>query len=188
MPGSRFPEDVRHAVVQEVTANVRAFTSWHGVPIDRACLYWALFTVRALRARKYRALIQAGTMAWPRIDEDQDDGVMHTHFGFAWEPESPVSQQQIELGNLPEVHVWAAAYPSPAMTPEIVDLTTKFLPAQCVELGSMPWLGEHPPDYLWTPANDKPARVRYSPLMPAIMYVLSQVPTNLRDAVCSSSR
>lgn len=151
-------------VVQEIEAKLTE-AGWHR---PDACLYWAAETTRELSRRGLRALIQAGTLMWPRVLPEQDDGVSPTHFSYVWEPNSMTTRNLILAGMLPEMHIWVGLPDSN----EIVDLTTKFLPVQCQRLIKYDWPGIKPPDYLWTNAKELPEGVIYEPDIKAIVLAL----------------
>ena len=124
----------------------------------KSCLYWADTTCKVLTSAGIRTVLQAGSMSWPRINPEQDDGVMNTHLSYVWEPHNHTTIQRLMDGLLPEIHIWCAI----PETMEIVDLTTRYHQQQCQDLG-MDWLGDPPPDYLWSDQKHWPDRVRYVP-------------------------
>jgi hypothetical protein len=80
------------------------------------CLYYAHPTIATLRKHGYQAVIQAGSLQWPRIRPEDDDGVMNTHFAYEWSPHEPASAMSVALGNLPEMHVWVGLIDSQEIT------------------------------------------------------------------------
>ena len=129
------------------------------------CLYYAHHVAAVLWRHGYRAVIQAGSLQWPRVRRDEDDGVMNTHFAYEWTPQTPASAMSIALGNLPEMHVWVGLVEQQ----EIVDFTTRHLKASAIALG-MTWTAADPPAYLWCPANQTPDWVVYRPNRDASLY------------------
>lgn len=132
----------------------------------KSCLHLSVAMCRALLDEGERAILQAGTCMWPRVQPDQDDGVSSTHFSYVWSPDEPASIMAIMAGNLPEMHVWVARPDAN----EIIDITTGTLPIHARECG-MDWPGDPPPDYLWD--SQLPDGVVYSPEINAIGYALA---------------
>ena len=146
-----------------------------------ACLQYAHHTADVINEYGIRALIQGGTMCWPRVTPEQDDGVSSTHFSYVWEPDSKTSRFALAFGALPEIHVWVGI----PETNEIVDLTTGKFPEACPVLLGEPWLGPRPPDYLWQ--KGCPERVVYEANQEATLYALLMIfkrynPSYLQDA------
>ena len=134
--------------------------------LSGGCVYLAHHTLEVLAEAGIPCCIQAGTMCWPRVTEEQDDGVSSTHFSYVWEPEHPRSQEQMRAGRLPELHAWVGI---PA-TQEVVDLTTRNFPKACMAVLGEPWLGPKPPDYLWQ--RELPDWVVYEPNEQATLYTM----------------
>ena len=111
------------------------------------------------------AVIQAGSLQWPRVRREEDDGQIDTHFAYMWTPTSPKSALSVALGNLPEMHVWVGILSSQ----EIVDFTTRHL-RLAAEARGMIWTAVDPPRYLWCPAAGTPDRVVYRPDRDASIY------------------
>ncbi len=112
------------------------------------CLYYAHYTASVLHRHGYHATIQAGSLQWPRIKPEDDDGVMNTHFAYMWTPmwtpgayESALS---VLMGNLPEMHCWVGIID----TQEIVDFTTRHLKTAAANL-DLAWTAADPPEFLW---------------------------------------
>lgn len=120
--------------------------------LSRACLYWASITVEILCKHDFSAVLQAGTMMWPKIRPEQDDGKCSTHFSYIFENIRPPIPNV-----LPEMHVWAGILD----TQEIVDLTTRYLPEQCERIINEDWSGDLPPEFLWCSIRDLPKGVIY---------------------------
>jgi hypothetical protein len=122
------------------------------------CLLVAGALQEVLEKMGYRASIEAGSMSWPIVRPEDDDGVSATHFGYEWSPHEVPSQIAAALDCMPEMHVWVIIL---AEIPVLVDATTKFFPEQCQKLTGLPWRHDPPPEYLWVPVDDAPQGVRY---------------------------
>lgn len=144
------------------------FANFDGDRPAQACLYWAHYTVEVLKALGIRAIIQAGSASWPRVRPDQDDGTTPTHLTYAWEPNSVTTKTRLAAGVMPEMHVWAAI-PDRG---EIIDMTTRYWPKQCLLIQERDWPGEKPPTYFWGTAEELPDGVIYAPDMKAIALAL----------------
>ena len=144
------------------------FAHYDGSRAGQACLYWAHYTVEVLTALGIRAIIQAGSASWPRVRPDQDDGVSPTHHSYVWEPDSAVTKARIATGDMPEMHVWAAI---PALR-QIIDMTTRYWPEQCLLIQGRNWPGNEPPTYFWGTARELPDGVIYAPDLQAIALAL----------------
>ena len=129
------------------------------------CLYYAHHTATVLWRHGLSAVIQAGSLQWPRVCREEDDGRIDTHFAYMWTPGAYDSALSVALGNLPEMHVWVGLLDSQ----EIVDFTTRHLRASAVARG-MVWSADDPPRYLWCPAADLPDWVVYRPDRDASLY------------------
>jgi hypothetical protein len=129
------------------------------------CLFSAHHAASVLWRHRYKAVIQAGSLQWPRIRREEDDGVINTHFAYEWTPGAYESALSVALGNLPEIHVWVGLLDSQ----EIVDFTTRHLKAAAAEQG-MAWSAADPPAYLWCPAAALPDWVVYRPNRDASVY------------------
>jgi hypothetical protein len=132
------------------------------------CLLWAVTTCGVLQKHGVRTVVQSGTMMWPRIRPEEDDGVCNTHFSYVWQADSPMTQQRVYAGLLPEMHIWTAIPEEPA----IVDLTTQFHKLQCSRRAGLPWTAPDPPPYLWVGPDTLPENVIYRPDMGAIKLAL----------------
>lgn len=133
------------------------------------CIVAAHFTCEELLERGCKAVLQAGSMQWPRIRPEQDDGKCATHFAYMWTPTSPISQRQLRRGATPELHAWVGILD----TQEIVDVQTRYFPQACQLLIGQDWPGDPPPDYLW--ASEAPHGVVYDLDGHATMYVAARI-------------
>ena len=162
---TRITEPVKRVVIDRAKKIVDRIE----VRKHKACLYWARAVEHVLTSMGHRAIIQAGTMHWPIVRPEDDDGVSATHFSYMWEPDSPVSQRAVALGFLPEMHVWCAL----PDRQEIIDPTTQFLPQQTLETAGLAWREAEPPEYLWCSCDALPDRVGYIPNLSATGLALS---------------
>jgi hypothetical protein len=129
------------------------------------CLYYAHHTAATLRRHGYQAVIQAGSLQWPRIRPEDDDGVMNTHFAYMWTPRDVASAVSVAMGNLPEMHCWVGIVDKQ----EVVDFTTRYLKSAAATLG-MGWTAADPPQYLWCAASQMPEWMVYRPNREATLY------------------
>ena len=120
------------------------------------CLYYAHHTARILCQHGYKAVIQAGSLQWPRLKDD--DGVSATHFSYMWSPNDLASQVSARMGGLPEMHVWAGIVDQQ----QLVDFSTRHL-VKAAEVLDLYWTAAAPPQYLWCPASQLPEGVVYRP-------------------------
>ncbi len=150
---------------------------YKGQPIEAACLYWAgLVCAHLTKVHGIRTILQAGTMQWPCVAED--DGVSPTHFSYVWEPDSEVTRAMLRLNHMPEMHVWAAV---PSRN-EIIDLTTRYLVEQAKHRAGLEWSAAPPPDFLWCRADALPAGVRYKPAYEATLWAARALAAASRHA------
>jgi hypothetical protein len=150
----------RAKIISEIERHVNRLDDRPGL-----CLYYAHHTCATLWKHGYKAVIQAGSLQWPRVRPEDDDGVMNTHFAYQWSPRDPASALSVAMGNLPEIHVWVGIVDRQ----EVVDFTTRYLKQSSERIG-MPWTAADPPRYLWCPANALPAWVVYHPNRDATLY------------------
>lgn len=123
------------------------------------CIQWAHATLDRLAEEGIRATLQAGTMMWPIVDSEQDDGIRMSHFSYKWEWDSIVTRYRMAIDVLPEIHAWCGI----VETREIIDLTTGFFPQLCAKTSGLEWIGVKPPAYLWARIDMLPPRVYYIP-------------------------
>jgi hypothetical protein len=117
-----------------------------GQNIERYCLFWAFFLMRAMhQAGLKEAQIQAGTAYWPTVAPEHDDGICDNQYGyrFTWDR---LAQSKLIMGEQPEMHVWVAIAKHPV---EIADLTAPFFKRRAIQEGRK-WAHSDPPDFLWT--------------------------------------
>ncbi len=156
-------------------AVLRRYHEWYGPEhMQRgSCLYWTLTGLGILNSLGFRALLQAGSMSWPILPPDQDDGTAPTHFSYEWSPWREESKAALQLGLLPEIHMWIGLPDEN----ELVDFSTKWLPQQAAHEGLV-WRTEPPPNFLWCGPSDLPAGVIYRPNMEAIQFALNLIRTH----------
>ena len=150
----------RAKVIAEIERQVSKLDNRPGL-----CLYYAHHTLSILWRHGFQAVVQAGSLQWPRIRKEEDDGVVNTHFAYEWSPQTPESAMSVALGNLPEMHVWVGIVDQQ----ELVDFTTRHLKTAAAAL-DMAWTATDPPAYLWCSANQTPDRVVYRPNRDASIY------------------
>jgi hypothetical protein len=56
-----------------------------------ACLYITHATATALHKAGLRPVIQAGSLQWPIMTQEEDNGRTPTHFAYMWDPDQPDS-------------------------------------------------------------------------------------------------
>ena len=138
-----------------------------------SCLYWTLTGIPILHAHGYRALLQAGSMSWPIITPQMDDGIRATHFTYEWSPWRPESRAAMAKGALPKIHIWIGLPDEN----ELVDFSTHWFPQQARKEG-LEWHTKPPPDFLWCSPSTLPDGVHYKPDLSAIGYILNKVRNN----------
>lgn len=152
------------AIVDEVNERIAELLDVD-IPVEAMCLQHAVLTVEAIRARGHRAILQAGSAGWRFKAPELDDGNAPTHFSYVWDMTCPGNQRALADGLLPEMHVWAAL----AEPPTIIDLTSKYWPAQARRLAGLEWTAELPPPFVW---GVPPAGARYMPVPAATFLAL----------------
>jgi hypothetical protein len=145
------------ALKERIVQEAREIRTSYGVPEDApgACLYDACAVIRAAAKHEVQLTLQAGSAYWQAENVPPPGEIHLLRFGYEWEPDSPMTKLRLSQNLLPEMHVWAG---DPA-THEIVDITTKYWPAQCARLLKERWTAEPPPDFLWS--HDLPEGTSY---------------------------
>ena len=143
----------RNSYVRAIEARIKQVPDRPGL-----CLYYTHHVASILHEHGLSPLIQAGSLQWPRIMPDEDDGVSATHFAYMWSPRSISSLAAMCTGALPEMHVWAAL----ANTQELIDFSTRHIKAHAATFG-FSWSAPNPPSYLWATFDHIPDRVVYTP-------------------------
>lgn len=141
--------------------NVMEMTHPEVLQTPGGCLHWAFTVVEVLKLAGVHAVVNAGSMSWPRLTPEQDDGkeTTLTHFTYLWEPDSPATLENLKNFKLPEMHVWAGI----PGNQEIIDLSTGYIAEHCVKGTGMDWPGPKPPAWLWCNVQNLPERVYYTP-------------------------
>lgn len=122
------------------------------------CLYSAHLVADCLWNLGERVVIQAGSLQWPRVRREEDDGAINTHFSYMWTPDDPASIAAMAAGKLPEMHVWAGLIDHQ----EIIDFSVGQLEKEAARAG-LAWTADPPPAYLWASADRLPDWVIYTP-------------------------
>ena len=71
----------RAKVVAEIERGLTRLADQPGL-----CLFYAHQAASVLWKHRYRVVIQAGSLQWPRVRREEDDGQMNTHFSYMWTP------------------------------------------------------------------------------------------------------
>ena len=133
-----------------------------------ACLYQTACLMVAGAKKGRRLMPQAGTAAWPRLDIECFPDDPHTHFAYEWQGSAdPLTRARASAGLMPEMHIWAADMDSR----EIIDITTKYAPEQCVKQAKLPWKNSPPPDFFWGGVDDLPDYWMYKASLDAIEFI-----------------
>ena len=162
-----YEEIKREVYLAAMEAKQEFFAERDDIKTD--CLVWAMCGIVALRTMRVPVVLQAGTMQWRIVPEDKDDGEMATHFGYQWDPGSPMSELSMRFGNLPEIHCWLGIVQSQ----EVIDFSTGSLKWHAEGLG-LRWLAPDPPEFLWCGVEDLPRfGASYIPNRDATLYAAS---------------
>jgi len=151
---------MREELVAEIEQNISNLDDRPGL-----CLYYAKETIAVLARHGYKAIIQAGSLQWPCLRLEDDDGIISTHFAYMWTPGDAASALSVALGNLPEIHCWVGLLEEQ----EIVDFSVRYL-KKAADMHGVKWTAADPPPYLWCPVNKIPDDVRYTPNREASIY------------------
>lgn len=151
---------MRSTIIAEIEQNVSKLDDRPGL-----CLYYAKEVMAVLNRNGFRAVIQAGSLQWPCLQPEDDDGVIATHFAYMWSPTDPASAFSVMLGNLPEMHCWVGLINEQ----EIVDFSIRHLKSAAAT-HNVKWTAKNPPHHLWCPANEIPDDIRYIPNRDASIY------------------
>lgn len=150
--------EIVHRIREEANALARSI----GWAIEGNCLLTSIsLTVALCEEFKVRAVLQAGSASWPRIDLAKDDGNIMTHFSYMFSDDAESMMDVLIRRRLPELHCWVGIVD----TQEIIDPTTCYLKKQCERLTSMKWTAPEPPDFIWCSPTSKdwPQGVVYRP-------------------------
>ena len=129
------------------------------------CLYITHAVATVLHNEGLRPIIQAGSLQWPIIPRDEDDGVSNSHFAYMWDPMHPRSIAARAVGMLPEMHVWLGLLDPPTL----IDFSTRDLRV-LAEASGLIWRSGDPPEFLWATEEEMPDWVVYTPNRDATLY------------------
>lgn len=139
-----------------------------GLDPSKACLYNTFGVIVAAKSCGYNVIPQAGTMSWPMVAPEEDDGISATHWSYVWDPHGLPTAISVATGNLPEIHVWAALVD----THEIIDISTRGFKT-AAEAHGYKWSAPDPPDYLWT--KEPPSNTVYKPVLEACKFATTMI-------------
>lgn len=131
------------------------------------CLYHAATLFLLLRKAGYKTVLQAGTLNWPRMNKEEDDGECSTHFSYEWQGIDGESLYAMTIAKiLPEMHCWIAH----RQPNTIIDISTGSLPDRCRRM-NMAWTSPTPPNFVWMTEREMvrlektkfPLGIRYIP-------------------------
>ena len=137
-----------------------------------SCPFWALAVIEAGKKNGRRLFLQAGSLQWRFVPPQLDDGISATHYSYMWSPYEPLSRRAIEMGMLPEVHVWVGD----PQTQELIDLSTREIKSLAQKRG-LKWKTANPPKYLWLTREEVQAHpdAYYQPNREATLFVYDQL-------------
>ena len=132
------------------------------------CFYYTYYGMLELARVGINACVQAGSLNWPIVEPDRVDEVHHTHFGYVWSPDTSQSKLAVELGHLPECHIWIGV----VETQELIDFAIHGLPISLRRnLPGVRWETSKPSLYYWGSPEGVPDRVHYTCEPEACVYV-----------------
>src|SRR6266404_1218278 len=108
-----------------------------------------------LRKHGFCPCVQAGSASWP-MDLSAPDP-LPTHFSYKWDGTGISAELLLELGELPESHVWLGLVDAQ----EVVDFATGDLP-RAARMTGIEWTGPRPPDFVCAKVNELPAGMLYA--------------------------
>lgn len=157
----------RQVIIEEIRRRLDFVCQMTGSEESKSCLAAAVLTCQVLSEHGQRAVLQAGSMSWPLVTPEQDDGVGATHFSYVWEPDSEETKRRIASRLFPEIHCWAALPDVGGGT--IIDVTTRHFQERAKHL-NLTWRAAPPPDVLWTDVDHWPRDVVYHPSLSATRF------------------
>jgi hypothetical protein len=161
----------RDKIAETVRDHVRIY--WPDLePRYGSCLHHSLIGLLELQKHGIEAQLQAGSISWPIIHPEDDDGVCNTHFSMMWEPHNPTSMQSVMTGGIPEMHAWLGI----PETQTLIDFATHEIKNTCGGVTDLAWNSDDPPDYLWVTGEELPPGVIYRPDMGATKFAYSLWP------------
>jgi hypothetical protein len=120
------------------------------------CVFYSAAALLVFKRLGVNVALQAGSMSWPVIHLEEDDGVKATHFSYMWEGLTAKNLNILASGLLPEMHVWVALPDAKS----VVDFTTGELKKHAEKVG-VNWSGPEPLEYFWD--THTPRGVVYTP-------------------------
>lgn len=161
----------KQAIAAHVRNEVARMAALKGTPASAMCLHHAAIGWRLINSvlpPDARIILQGGSAQWPRLDPEDDDGVVDTHFAYEWS-DGPATSIRILSGDLTavEAHFWLGLI-QPGLPDELVDFSTWGLPTQARTIAGLHWPGPTPPQYLW--ASKLPEGWSYRPARGAVEF------------------
>jgi hypothetical protein len=153
------------AIQREIAQTLRAHAPDPEDEPAGKCLYIAHAVAIVLHNAGLRPVIQAGSLQWPIMPREDDDGHVQTHFAYLWNPGDLASIIARATGALPEMHVWVGL-----IEPQtLIDFSTASLRKHAEACG-LTWRSGDPPAYLWATEPEMPDWVVYTPNREATLY------------------
>lgn len=141
---------------------------WQGpdfLSSGQGCLYWMAVGIAVIvRQTNLNPIPQAGSVSWPIITPEMDDGKVATHFSMLWDtPDAEAigkGMASVSIGGiaLPEMHCWIGI----PTTNDLVDFSAGHIPVIAKKCG-FEWRAPVPPKYIWSKPSKLPDRVYYEP-------------------------
>ena len=155
-----------HELIDAIESEITAVLAKHclDTPLGK-CLYVTHVTASALHKRHLHPVIQAGSLQWPIMHREDDDGKSSTHFAYMWNPHHTASILARATGSLPEMHVWCGL----TRPQTLVDFSTRDLRKHAEACGLV-WRSGDPPQYLFRHPAKLPDWVVYTPNREATLY------------------
>jgi len=119
--------------------------------VEAGCLYHSIAVSKVLSDRGYPSVIVGGSCSWQFTR--YDNGKNPTHFSYTFTPGVYIPES-----DMPEMHIWVDL----CEKNEIVDISTKYLPAQAKRMIKIEFDEElSPPDYYWGDPTEENHRFSY---------------------------
>ena len=161
---------MKKEVVRHIKIEVERWKDRHmpNLDLSMGCFYYSAIGAAILKDHYgLAAKVSAGSLSWPRIARELDDGKVDTHFSYMFEPYSPATKLALVENRMPEMHVWITL----PEEHEILDLTTGYLKQQCQRRTTMKWMAPDPPEFLWVKWHEIPEDVHYEPSHIAVQII-----------------
>lgn len=162
--------------VERIFQAIKAETDQE-ILLSGSCVWHAVAARRVLAKHlpDARVILQAGSMAWPCVTPEDDDGVSPTHFAYQWDPGSPDFILGLIRGDFPECHVWNAVIPKSGK-PMVVDFSAKYHRENCrLTQPDMKWTAPDPPGFVWYDEDSIPEGVCYTPSASAVQFIITML-------------